>query len=653
MRNTRLILLPALVLVAASCGRSSSHDDSPPNPPGPPPPVNITGPGLTLAPGFPGVAISPITFTATGTPPITWTVTGGTLTAGLNLSLSGVLSGTPTTVGLFSFTVTATDANGTDSANFSQTVATSILETEPNDTPATADALSLQGPARGTLSADDIDFWSFSATTGMVIQVELFALRRDFASWDTNFNLPRLNLIGPNGTSYLDGPDYVSSGWLWGAHDLDIPLFRIPAGGTYFVRLENYVAATPGGDYALRVTEIPIAGLQEESESNDSSGTADAITPGTIHANHVDGNEDYFSFAIAAPTLVYFEVTGYRNGIFGVLGAPDADYYDPRIELLDTDGSTVMATNNNAFFNDSAINFHLATPGTYYLRVGQAASGLVGNADYFITFNATPVGSIVEVETNDDTVGATPIAYGDVVSGTMSGDEDWFSFSGNAGDMVRVFWFEFGASQVANDFVDIYFMLDDTTFIQRAISYTGVNSLACARAILPSTGTFYVRVVISGGSTPYTFQLVRVKAPTAEVEGNDAIGTANAIPVSGLVAGTIGSNTDVDFYSFTAAAGEVVTFSIYAGVGAQSNGFYTEAGYNSTLFPDLEVRNAVGTVLGATPYDGVNFCGESVTNGLATSELTFVAATAGTYYIRVSPSDASGDADHLYVLEKR
>jgi PKD repeat protein len=44
--------------------------------------------------------------------PYTFAVTGGTLPAGLMLSPSGSLSGSPTTAGTFSFTVTVTDANG-------------------------------------------------------------------------------------------------------------------------------------------------------------------------------------------------------------------------------------------------------------------------------------------------------------------------------------------------------------------------------------------------------------------------------------------------------------------------------------------------------------------------------------------------------------
>lgn len=54
------------------------------------------------------------TFTATGSPAPTFTLTGGTLPPGLNLSASGVLSGTPTFAGNGSFpniTVTATNGN--------------------------------------------------------------------------------------------------------------------------------------------------------------------------------------------------------------------------------------------------------------------------------------------------------------------------------------------------------------------------------------------------------------------------------------------------------------------------------------------------------------------------------------------------------------
>ncbi len=47
-----------------------------------------------------------------GTSPYTWSLSNGTLPAGLSLSTAGVISGTPTTSGSSSFTVKVTDANG-------------------------------------------------------------------------------------------------------------------------------------------------------------------------------------------------------------------------------------------------------------------------------------------------------------------------------------------------------------------------------------------------------------------------------------------------------------------------------------------------------------------------------------------------------------
>jgi hypothetical protein len=66
----------------------------------------------TLPAGTTGTAYSQ-TITATGgTAPYTFTVTSGNLPTGLSLSTSGVISGTPSATGTFTFTVGVTDTNG-------------------------------------------------------------------------------------------------------------------------------------------------------------------------------------------------------------------------------------------------------------------------------------------------------------------------------------------------------------------------------------------------------------------------------------------------------------------------------------------------------------------------------------------------------------
>ena len=61
------------------------------------------------------------TLTATGNDTITWSVSG-TPPAGLNLSEDGKITGTPTTAGTYTFTVTATNSAGSDSEEYTLTI---------------------------------------------------------------------------------------------------------------------------------------------------------------------------------------------------------------------------------------------------------------------------------------------------------------------------------------------------------------------------------------------------------------------------------------------------------------------------------------------------------------------------------------------------
>jgi formylglycine-generating enzyme required for sulfatase activity len=93
--------------------------------------ITITAVGGGVAPaittaalldGTEGVAYNQ-TLAATGDTPITWTIGSGTLPTGLNLAgTTGVISGTPTTVGTSNFTVRAANAAGIGTKPFSITI---------------------------------------------------------------------------------------------------------------------------------------------------------------------------------------------------------------------------------------------------------------------------------------------------------------------------------------------------------------------------------------------------------------------------------------------------------------------------------------------------------------------------------------------------
>ena len=86
-----------------------------------------TAPALTADTPASALAINApysYTFTASGNPAPTFAVASGSLPPGLTLSSSGVLSGTPTTAGKYTFTVSA--SNGVGSPAVSPTITMTV-----------------------------------------------------------------------------------------------------------------------------------------------------------------------------------------------------------------------------------------------------------------------------------------------------------------------------------------------------------------------------------------------------------------------------------------------------------------------------------------------------------------------------------------------
>jgi uncharacterized protein YhjY with autotransporter beta-barrel domain len=103
--------------------------------------VNISAPTITLFPasgalaqGVGGIVYGQMLTSTGGIEPIRFEVTAGALPPGLSLSTSGVITGTPTTAGTSSFTVTATDSSGngySGSTGYSLTVAAPTITVSP------------------------------------------------------------------------------------------------------------------------------------------------------------------------------------------------------------------------------------------------------------------------------------------------------------------------------------------------------------------------------------------------------------------------------------------------------------------------------------------------------------------------------------------
>jgi uncharacterized protein YhjY with autotransporter beta-barrel domain len=96
----------------------------------------VAVPVLTLTPaslpsGIVGVAYSQAFDTTGGVAPYSYAVTAGVLPGGLTLAPGGTLDGTPTTAGMFNFTVTSTDSTGGTAATVAQAYAVEIINAPP------------------------------------------------------------------------------------------------------------------------------------------------------------------------------------------------------------------------------------------------------------------------------------------------------------------------------------------------------------------------------------------------------------------------------------------------------------------------------------------------------------------------------------------
>jgi hypothetical protein len=116
VRKARLgVFLVGLVLVLAACGRvaPTSSATSSPSPAEfrSSAPTRLAIPGPSFHVGEVGLAYTPVAYQATGgNAPYIWRVSDGALPGGLSISSDGVISGTPTASGSFTFAVEVTDA---------------------------------------------------------------------------------------------------------------------------------------------------------------------------------------------------------------------------------------------------------------------------------------------------------------------------------------------------------------------------------------------------------------------------------------------------------------------------------------------------------------------------------------------------------------
>ncbi|MEQ8766780.1 MAG: pre-peptidase C-terminal domain-containing protein [Planctomycetota bacterium] len=498
-------------------------------------------------------------------------------------------------------------------------------EVEPNDDQLSANAIAVGDVVEGIIGAGDDDVWTFSASAGDVIAIDISA---------------RLTDIGSGLDSVLDVLD--SGGIVVGSNDdgpgggLDSFLnFSVPADDDYSIRVRGF-NGTSEGEYLLTLTggiSAAIGGLPTEVEPNDDLGSATPVAYGDRVFGTIDpsGDEDFYSFTASGADTISIDLDGTQDG-FSI---------DTTLELLDAGGVSIeFDDDDDDYALDSIIlNATLPGAGTYYFVV-RAFSGGGPDAGYTASLQLTGASGTQESEPNDDDVTATPAAIGSSVSGVIdpAGDIDFFSFAGTAGSTIRIDVDAGGLTQVPSaSTLDSIIEVFDPNGVSIAFNDDGGSLDSDVLVTLPIDGVYTVSIeaFAGGGSltdtydmdiTPF-FSSVLSLPGVVESEPNDDSASATFVGLNNLGSGVLEAG-DADFFSFDAQVGDVIIIDVSART------------FGSSLDSVIDVfdPNGIGV---ATNDDG----GE----GSLDSFVLFTAPEAGTYSVEVSAFSGDGP-DGYYTL---
>jgi hypothetical protein len=245
-------------------------------------------------------------------------------------------------------------------AGFAQTTA----ETEPNDTPATADTAVLGGQATGRVShpwydgtphEDPDDYWVIRAEAGDTIYVDV-----DACSWCIDAGI-MITLLAADGVTPLAyGENYDESD--------PVLIHAAISTGLYVVkvRARGYSGHLP---YTLRFAPAP-ACPTDPGEPNNSRAAAAELTPGsTLHGAWCPyGDQDYFRMHLEAGMVLEYSLDGYTAHTY---------FEHPvGIDILGANGDTLQAVTHQDPNRFEALRFTVPATGTYFLRPWSVRQGL-------------------------------------------------------------------------------------------------------------------------------------------------------------------------------------------------------------------------------------------------------------------------------------
>ena len=573
----------------------------------------VTTSTLTLTPAtLPSptveVAYSQTLSASGGSGTYTYALTSGALPAGLMLSPSGAISGTPTTTTLFSFTVTATDSNNsslTGSQAYTLTVVVPTITLTPTTLPSPTVGVSYSHTVSAT---GGVSPYAYSISAGALpAGLTLSSSTGVISGTATGVGIFNFTVKAEDTNSFTATQTYSFA--------IAAPTITLmPASGTLNAMAETAYSQTftaSGGTspytYSISAGALP-AGLTLSSTTGVISGTPTASGTFSFTVKAVDSSTstgspfftaNNYTLFVATPTITltpatlpsptievaYSHTVSAAGGVSPYAYSISAGALPSGITLSSTTGVisgtvtasgtfsfTITAKDTNSFTTAQAYSFTIAAPAITLMpttlpspAVGVAysqtlsTSGGTSPYTYSISAGALPAGLTLSSTTG-------------VISGTVTASGT-FSFTVTTKDTNS-----FTAAQ--------------------AYSFTiAAPTVTLMPTTLPSptVGVAYSQTLnASGGTSPYTYSI-----------------TAGALP-TGLTLSTTG------VISGTATAANMFSFTVTA---KDSDGFTATQSY-----PIMVSRQASQTTVSASP---------SVASPTQTVTLTAVvsATVAGTFVV--------------------
>ncbi|MDX8534107.1 putative Ig domain-containing protein [Mesorhizobium sp. VK25A] len=573
-----------------------------------------TAPTITLAPttlpggATVGSAYSTSITASGGTAPYTFTISAGSLPAGMTLSSSGTLSGTPTAGGTFNFTVRATDASGAPGP-FNGTQAYTLTVAAPTITlPATTLANGTMGqaysaslnPATGGTSP-----YTYAVTTGTLPPGVALSASGTISGTPTaagTFNFSVTATDSSTGT----GP-YSSAARAYSIQIVDIP------------PVANPVSATVAYNSGANPITLNITG-----------GAPTSVAIGLAPANGT---------AIASGTSITYQPNPGYHGT-------DSFTYTATNSAGTSAPATVTITVSNPTITVSPSGALTAQVGVTYTQTFTASGG---TAPYTLAVSGLPAGlSQTGTTANSVTVSGTPTQAGSfslTVSGsdsstgpvaisqpfTLSVGAPTLAMTPPAGTLTATYGSAYSQQFTASGGTAPY------TYTVSAGSLPAGLSLDAASGILSGTttqtGSFTFSVHASDSSTGTGAPFARTQNYVLQV----------GAPTITLAPTTLTNATAASAYSATiTATGGVAPYSFLVSAGALPNGLLLDSAGVLSGTP-TQSGNFSFTVQATDTHGQIGTQAYSFTIGtpsLTLSPAAIPSGTAGTVYSQ--PVTASG-----------